>query len=447
MSIQIWESWLSSSFPCWNSTSRKCLKTVVERPFKNSRSSRLCMFWAVPVRLWMPLPTPSLRLHEAAPHGNPAVDNVEYAFSSLLPPRSELTPRADSRDSCHPIDKDSDASKENQTITETAINLTAQWVRDPFVACQLLRFFVTSVRNGFDCIIPNTQNSPARDQAEFMDDISRLETTCKDMSITQRTGYRMGTNELKVYYLCALAKKGSKAITPQMLIRLTHGGGVQDKLYPGALYPFQSNVNLRIAKFANSFSECKDTFRMMFQSSRSPDLAGAITNARLVITEGSLPEKWYLWNWNIGMFGEITKSIITGRLTIEQAQELLGTTPDIEVALFLTILGGRAFTIDLPDSVFAALPPTENLPLMEDKHSTYLVFCDARSLVWNWEQRLKDMYRLKNIWPFYELKEYIGPLVEHDPNLDLDSIIAAYLEPHPELPTMYLSGNLHLERP
>eukprot|EP01054_Gregarina_sp_Poly1_P009226 Gregarina_sp_Poly_1__9225@NODE_569_length_7491_cov_137_215517_g446_i0_p6_GENE_NODE_569_length_7491_cov_137_215517_g446_i0NODE_569_length_7491_cov_137_215517_g446_i0_p6_ORF_typecomplete_len125_score18_31Dcc1/PF09724_9/0_0051_NODE_569_length_7491_cov_137_215517_g446_i07441118 len=119
---------------------------------------------------------------------------------------------------------------------------------------------------------------------------------------------------------------------------------------------------------------------------------------------------------------------------------------DKEVAVFMCIIGGKAFSLELPESVFASLAPKSTVA-NADKQASYVIFCDARSLTWNWETRLKDMYRMKRVWPLFELKEYIGPLLEHDPSKSLDNIIAMYLEPHPQLKGYYQNANLHLERP
>eukprot|EP01055_Gregarina_sp_Pseudo9_P005333 Gregarina_sp_Pseudo_9__5332@NODE_62_length_4681_cov_83_747092_g57_i0_p1_GENE_NODE_62_length_4681_cov_83_747092_g57_i0NODE_62_length_4681_cov_83_747092_g57_i0_p1_ORF_typecomplete_len679_score142_16Dcc1/PF09724_9/0_18Dcc1/PF09724_9/0_011_NODE_62_length_4681_cov_83_747092_g57_i01432179 len=373
-----------------------------------------------------------------------AVDESEYSFSNLLPSWSASVVNEDLF-SLTGAGAEKDKLAEYKLIKDRGVCMTSEWIRDPFVACQVLRFLVTSVRNGFDCIIP-TAAAKASTDPEYLSALSRLEFTCREMSITQRTGYRMGMNELKVYYLLSLVKRGAKEITPQTLMKLSYGTGVKEKLCAASLFPFQSHVQLSIAPLTTCLKECKEVFSTMFQHFRVPDIAGAMANARNKITTGNIPEKWYFWNWNIGMFGDITKCVITGQLGLKQAQEVIGNT-DKEMAMFLALLGGKAFLIDLSESAFASLSSESHITSNASKPASYVVFCDARSLSWNWESRLKDMYRMKRFWPLYELREYVGPLLEHDPSLSLEKIIATYLEPHPTVPGHYQNSSLHLERP
>lgn len=374
-----------------------------------------------------------------------AVDESEFAFSALL--SGNAAQRADGSPASYPSgNMDKDKLADYNVVRDKAISKTSEWIRDPFVACQVLRFLVTSVRNGFDCIIPTTGSTPTSGDPDYMTALCRLESTCREMSITQRTGFRMGINELKVYYLLTLLKLGSKEISPQTLMKLSYGSGSKDKLSPASLFPFQSHVQLRIAPLAATLKECRELFASLFQYYRAPDIAGAMANARSKITVGTIPDKWYFWNWNIGMFGEVTKSIITGQLGLKQVPETIGVM-DREIAMLLALLGGKAFSLELPESVFASISPETHLSSNATKQASYIVFCDARSLSWNWETRLKDLYRMKRLWPLVELREYIGPLLEHDTSLSLDRVIATYLEPHPTLSGYYQNSSLHLERP
>eukprot|EP01054_Gregarina_sp_Poly1_P009229 Gregarina_sp_Poly_1__9228@NODE_569_length_7491_cov_137_215517_g446_i0_p3_GENE_NODE_569_length_7491_cov_137_215517_g446_i0NODE_569_length_7491_cov_137_215517_g446_i0_p3_ORF_typecomplete_len224_score13_18_NODE_569_length_7491_cov_137_215517_g446_i029700 len=182
----------------------------------------------------------------------------------------------------------------------------AAWIRDPFVACQLLRFLVTSDRNGVDSIIPASTAKSSGDM-DYLSLLCRLEATCRTMSITQRTGYRMGMSELKIYYLISLLKRESKEISPQTLMQLAYGTIIKEKISAASLFPLQSHVELRIAPLDTSMKACKEVFSSMFQNFRVPDFAGAMTNARNEITVGTIPEKLYFWHWNIGMFGGKTE--------------------------------------------------------------------------------------------------------------------------------------------
>eukprot|EP01053_Blabericola_migrator_P003351 Blabericola_migrator_1__3350@NODE_198_length_11483_cov_213_989926_g171_i0_p3_GENE_NODE_198_length_11483_cov_213_989926_g171_i0NODE_198_length_11483_cov_213_989926_g171_i0_p3_ORF_typecomplete_len534_score115_22Dcc1/PF09724_9/1_4e03Dcc1/PF09724_9/0_27_NODE_198_length_11483_cov_213_989926_g171_i016473248 len=361
-----------------------------------------------------------------------AVDESKFAFSALLP----TGPHDGQRESY-------------EAVKELAMSCTAQWVRDAFIACQILRYMVVSVKNGFDYVIPSGDKQEGSPEPEYINALYRLEMTCTQMSVTQRTAYRMGMDELKVLYLCALSKIKSQVIPAEVFINLAHGGRSKARLTPASLYPFQSNVQLRIAPLTRVVTETKEMLRTLLQSSRSLDIVTAMANAKEKLSSGKTPEEWYLWNWNIGLFGEYARMIITGQMSMKRAQEMMGTGDDMEVTMFLALLGGKAFSLELSTSDYAAITGTQNEDSKPGNPGTqqYLVLCDSRNMTWDWEARLKDMYRLKKCWSAFELKEYIGPFLGPGAGTDLDSVIADCLEPSQTAPNMYQNLKLHLERP
>ncbi|EZG66583.1 hypothetical protein GNI_079020 [Gregarina niphandrodes] len=283
-------------------------------------------------------------------------------------------------------------------------------------------------------------------------DPNRL-TICKQM------GSRLSYSTIKYAALLmfGLSYNTEHKIHNIDLIRLTQYERL--KCDVGDCYPLEHSL-LPIQKLSDYVKNVVDKTPILVDDIPHSELGTAFEKLRSLAVSASGTgsegphDIWFTYNTNLFYLNAIVQQTMKGELSRKNLS-LVWRVPGCQdptthwIAMFSS---GFAFPVDLPATTLDYLDEkgdlTCNLQDLADggPRETFVVHCRQQELNWESNQRLKELFRMKNGWTKLELYAWLSRCMLSSNSPSIDELISRYLRAVPGTPNAHENLMLHVEK-